>query len=87
MVVVSSTKGAKADQVTAIMMLANADFLLQMAAQQQGGGMGRGGGGMNAGMGGGMMGGYGMWAGGLIWLLVLIVLILGAAALVKYLRS
>jgi hypothetical protein len=37
--------------------------------------------------GSGMMGGFGMWAGGLIWLLVLIVLILSAAALVKYLRS
>jgi len=36
---------------------------------------------------GGMMGGVGMWAGGLIWLLVLIVLILSIAALVKYLRS
>jgi hypothetical protein len=36
---------------------------------------------------GGMMGCFGMWAGGLIWLLVLIVLILSAAALVKYLRS
>jgi hypothetical protein len=28
-----------------------------------------------------------MWAMGLIWLLVVIVLILGAAALIKYLRS
>jgi hypothetical protein len=38
---------------------------------------------------GGMMGGgFGMmWAGGLLWLLVLIVLVLGIAALVKYLRS
>jgi hypothetical protein len=35
----------------------------------------------------GMMGGVGMWAGGLIWLLVLIALILGIAALVKYLRT
>jgi hypothetical protein len=37
----------------------------------------------------GMMGdGFGMmWAGGLIWLLVLIVLVLSIAALVKYLRS
>ena len=34
----------------------------------------------------GMMGG-GMWGMGLIWLLVLIVLILGAAALIKYLRG
>jgi hypothetical protein len=38
---------------------------------------------------GGMMGGgFGMMlAGGLLWLLVLIVLVLGIAALVKYLRS
>ena len=33
----------------------------------------------------GMMGG-GMWGMGLLWLLVLVVLVLGAAALVKYLR-
>jgi hypothetical protein len=33
----------------------------------------------------GMMGG-GMWGMGLVWLLVLVVLILGAAALIKYLR-
>ena len=47
MIVVSSTKGAKNDQVTAIMMLANADFLLQMVAAQSGGGApARGGGGM-----------------------------------------
>ena len=46
MIVVSSTKGAKSDQVTAIMMLANADFLLQMVSAQQGGGAGRGAGGM-----------------------------------------
>ena len=58
MIVVSSTKGAKNDQVTAIMMLANADFLLQMAAAQAGGGAARGGG-MGGGM-GGMMGGGGM---------------------------
>jgi hypothetical protein len=57
MIVVSSTKGAKNDQVTAIMMLANADFLLQMVAAQSGGG--RSGGGMpgGGGMGGGGMGG------------------------------
>ncbi|MCU1235343.1 MAG: hypothetical protein JWP63_3310 [Candidatus Solibacter sp.] len=59
LVVVSSTKGAKSDQVTAIMMLANADMLLQMAAAQSGGGAGRSGGGMSGGM-GGMMGGGGM---------------------------
>jgi len=34
----------------------------------------------------GMMPGM-MWAMGLVWLLVIIVLILAAAALVKYLRS
>jgi hypothetical protein len=58
MIVVSSTKGAKNDQVTAIMMLANADFLLQMVAAQSGGGATRGGG-MSGGL-GGMMGGGGM---------------------------
>lgn len=36
---------------------------------------------------GGMMGGFGFFGGGLIWLLALIVLILSTAALVKYLRS
>ena len=35
----------------------------------------------------GMFGGSMMWGGGLIWLLVLIVLALGIAALIKYLRS
>ena len=30
-VIVTSTKGAKSDEVTAIMMLANADFFVQMA--------------------------------------------------------
>ena len=34
----------------------------------------------------GMMGG-GMWGMGLIWLVVLVVLVLGAAALIKYLRN
>ena len=34
----------------------------------------------------GMMGG-GMWGMGLLWLLVVVVLILGAAALIKYLRG
>ena len=33
-----------------------------------------------------MMGG-GMWGMGLLWLLVVAVLVLGAAALIKYLRS
>ena len=34
----------------------------------------------------GMMGGAGMWGFGIGWLLILVVLILGIAALVKYLR-
>jgi hypothetical protein len=33
------------------------------------------------------MGGIMMWGAGLLWLLLIIVLVLGAAALVKYLRS
>jgi hypothetical protein len=37
---------------------------------------------MMNGMGGGMM-----WGMGLIWLIVIIVLVLGAAALIKYLRA
>ena len=39
-VIVSSTKGAKADQVTAISMLANAEMLLQVMAAQTGAGRG-----------------------------------------------
>ena len=35
----------------------------------------------------GIHGGFGMWGAGLIWLLVVAVLALGAAALIKYLRS
>jgi len=70
MVVVSSTKGAKNDQVTAIMMLANADFLLQMVSAQSGGGAARGGMGGGGGMGGMMGGGMdalgGMGLGGII---------------------
>ena len=57
-IVVSSTKGAKNNQVTAIMMLANADNILQMIAAQSGGG--RGAGMPGAGGMGGMMGGGGM---------------------------
>jgi hypothetical protein len=34
-----------------------------------------------------MMGGEMMWGMGLAWLLVIVVLLLGAAALIKYLRS
>lgn len=36
-VIVTSTKGAKSDAVTAILLLANADFLVQMASPQSGG--------------------------------------------------
>jgi len=57
-VVISSTKGAKTDQLTAIMLLSNADMLIQMASAMSGGGSrgGSGMGGMGAGM-GSMMGG------------------------------
>jgi len=61
-VIVSSTKGASKDEVTAITLLSNADFLIQMATRQQGGGA-RGGG-----AGAGMMGpsmGMGGLSGGL----------------------
>ena len=57
-IVVSSTKGAKSNEVTAIMMLANADNILRMIAAQSGGG--RGPGAPGAGGMGGMMGGGGM---------------------------
>lgn len=58
-IIVSSTKGATSDQVTAIMVLGNADFLIQMASR---GSSARGGGGMGGGMGmgpsmGGLSGG------------------------------
>jgi hypothetical protein len=68
-IVVSSTKGAKNDHVTAIMLLTNADTLLRMAqmragGQQNGPGPGQGmppggmpGGGMDI---GGMLGGFGI---------------------------
>jgi hypothetical protein len=36
---------------------------------------------------GGMMGGWEIFGGGLVWLLLVIVLVLGIAALIKYLRS
>src|ERR1035441_4251030 len=52
-IVVSSTKGAKSNEVTAIMMLGNADGMLQMIAAQSGGGRGSailGTGGMGGGM-------------------------------------
>ena len=49
-IVVSSTKGAKPDEVTAIMLLGNAGMLIQMATVPSGG----------RGAGGGMPGGQGM---------------------------
>lgn len=61
-VVVSSTKGQAAGEVTAIMLVANADMLLRMASMQGGQSRGAGqAGGMpgGMGMGGGMMGGMG----------------------------
>ena len=54
-IVVSSTKGAKSDEVTAIMLLGNADMLIQMATVPSGG----------RGAGGGIPGGGGMGMGGL----------------------
>jgi hypothetical protein len=54
-VVVSSTKGAKPDEVTAIMLLGNADMLIQMATVPSAG----------RGPGGGAPGGGGMGMGGL----------------------
>lgn len=54
-IVVSSTKGAKPDEVTAIMLLGNADMLIQMATVPSGG----------RGAGGGAPGGGGMGMGGL----------------------
>jgi hypothetical protein len=61
-VIVSSTKGATSGDVTAILLLANADFLIRMASQQQAAagqqrGQGAGMGGMMGGGAGGMMGG------------------------------
>jgi hypothetical protein len=56
-IVVSSTKGAKPDLLTAIMLLANAEFLVRMATAQSNAGGGAGGRGMQ-GM-GGMSGGLG----------------------------
>jgi hypothetical protein len=42
-IVVSSTKGAKPDEITAIMLLGNADMLIQMATVPSGRGAGGGG--------------------------------------------
>ena len=68
-IVVSSTKGAKSNEVTAIMMLANADGILQMIAAQSGGARGAGmsgAGGMGGGMSGGMDALGGMGLGGIM---------------------
>jgi hypothetical protein len=64
-IVVSSTKGAKSNEVTAIMMLANADGILQMIAAQAGGGRGSGMAG-SGGMSGGMDAFGGMGLGGIV---------------------
>lgn len=53
-VVVSSTKGAKPDEITAIMLLGNADMLIKMATASSGRGAGAGAGAMQG------MGGMGM---------------------------
>lgn len=63
MIVVSSTKGASSDRITAIMLVGNAGMLIQMASRQAGGeGRPAGGPATGAGpsmMGGGMAGGLG----------------------------
>jgi hypothetical protein len=56
-IVVSSTKGAKPGEITAIMLLGNADMLIQMATMPSGGGRGA------SGAGGPGMGGMGMGGG------------------------
>ena len=60
-IVVSSTKGIRNDQLTAIMVLANADLLIQMASRTSSSTRASG---MNAGMSGGMGMGMGMGTGG-----------------------
>jgi len=66
-VVFSSTKGAQVDQLTAIMLVGNADALIRMASMQSGANRGNGTGnrGMNAGAMGQMdgMGGFGGFGG------------------------
>ncbi len=63
-IVVSSTRGAKDNELTAIMILSNADFLIRMATASSAGrgASGTGNGGLSGGMG---MGGMGMGGGGL----------------------
>jgi hypothetical protein len=53
-IVVSSTKGAKPDEITAIMLLGNADMLIQMATVPSGRGAGGAGQAGAMGMGGGL---------------------------------
>lgn len=55
--VVSSTKGSNADHLTAIVVLANADMLIQMASAMSGNGRGEGGAGLGGPGAGAMMGG------------------------------
>ena len=69
-VVITSTKGAKSDRFTAIMVLSNADMLIQMASMTRGGssagGPGMQGGGGMGGMGGGDLNGLmGLGIGGI----------------------
>ena len=64
-IVVSSTKGAKNDHVTAIMLLTNADTLIRMAQMRAGGQPDAGGRGQGMQPGGGMPGG-GMDIGGML---------------------
>jgi hypothetical protein len=68
-VVISSTKGARSDQLTAILVLSNAGMLIQMASAMNGGNRGGGAGAMNGPGMGGMMGGDmlgGLGLGGII---------------------
>ena len=70
-VVVSSTKGAKGDQLTAILVIANADMLIQMASMANGGrgrdgAPGMGSQGMGPMMGGDLGGLAGLGLGGII---------------------
>ena len=56
-IVVSSTLSAKPEELTAIMMVSNAEFLVRMATAQQAQQAQAGGRGMRGGMGGAGMGG------------------------------
>ena len=65
-IVVSSTKGAQSDHVTAIMLLTNADMLIRMASMGAGGGGQPNGAGRGQGMQPGGMPGGGMDIGGML---------------------